>query len=50
MQDDEGSTALHAAAHIGQLGIVQHLLKCHAAIDVCDADGETAAEWAGNDP
>lgn len=46
VQDVEGSSALHAAAHCGHIDCIDVLLRHGANVDVADRDGERAVSWA----
>jgi hypothetical protein len=46
LRDAQGSTALHAAAHMGYRDVITLLLTRGASVDVRDADGESVADWA----
>lgn len=39
-------TALHVAAELGKLDVIQHLIHLGADTNVKDANGRTALEWA----
>ena len=48
LADGEGSSALHAAAHMGHLAVAKSLLRASSIADLADNDGDTPLDWASS--